>query len=63
MEKEEARGGRKDGRVIAKRQYADCYDDTHTPYSLAGIKDDEICTRFKFDILSTTNVSWQSGIQ
>jgi hypothetical protein len=24
MEKEEVRGRRKDGRVIAKRQYADC---------------------------------------
>jgi hypothetical protein len=24
MEKDEARGRRKDGRVIAKRQYADC---------------------------------------
>jgi hypothetical protein len=30
---------------------------------LAGIKDDEICTRLKFGILVTTNVSWQSGRQ
>jgi len=29
----------------------------------AGIKDDETCTRFKFGILGTTTVSWQSGIQ
>ena len=30
---------------------------------MAGIKDDEICTRLKFGIPATTTVSWQSGIQ
>jgi len=30
---------------------------------LAGMKDDETCTRLKFGILATTTVSWQGGIQ